>query len=105
MSSSTWTQALQAAAHALAPLPKYPFGPGNDDDSRAAEQETGVLQDVARLTPGDYRTLGDILKTAANTDGSNEEDDDQLLLERTVTLLAKLPPHSREGRQLTEGSQ
>jgi linoleate 8R-lipoxygenase/9,12-octadecadienoate 8-hydroperoxide 8R-isomerase/linoleate 8R-lipoxygenase/9,12-octadecadienoate 8-hydroperoxide 8S-isomerase len=45
------------------------------------------------------KTLGDLVKIAA----TGEEDDNSLFLERLITLLAKLPPHSHVGKQLTNG--
>ncbi|KAI1336794.1 linoleate diol synthase precursor [Xylariaceae sp. FL0016] len=80
---------------ALSPIPKYQFSPSNDDST----EETGIVSDVQNLSVEDYKTLVDILRAEA----AGEEDDDQLLLERTVTLLAKLPPHSAEGKRLTDG--
>ncbi|KAI1768174.1 linoleate diol synthase precursor [Hypoxylon sp. FL1150] len=92
--SSTWTQAIQVITKALSPLPKYQLTPGNDDNTK----ETGLLKDLQHLGIEDYKTLKDILEVAV----TGQEDDDELLLERTVTLLAKLPPHSREGKQATD---
>ncbi|KAI0007940.1 linoleate diol synthase precursor [Xylariaceae sp. FL0662B] len=90
---STLAQAAQVITKALAPLPKYQVTPGNDDISK----ETGILEDMEQLSIEDYKTLNDIVKASM----TGEEDDNELLLERTVTLLAKLPPHSREGKQAT----
>ncbi|KAI0138209.1 linoleate diol synthase precursor [Hypoxylon sp. NC0597] len=91
---STFAQAIKVIAKALSPLPKYQFTPGNDDTSK----ETGLLQDIQHLDIEDYKTLKDVLGATA----SGEEDDDTLLQERIVTLLAKLPAHSRQGRQATD---
>ncbi|KAI0838022.1 linoleate diol synthase precursor [Hypoxylon sp. FL0890] len=92
--SSTFAQAVQVITKALSPLPKYQFTPGNDDTSK----ETGILQDLPHLSLEDYKTLKDVLDATA----SGEEDDNTLLQERIVTLLAKLPPYSREGKQATD---
>lgn len=92
--SSTWAQAIQVITKALSPLPKYQFTPGNDDNTK----ETGLLKDLQHLGIEDYKTLKDILEVSV----TGQEDDNELLLERTVTLLSKLPPHSREGRQATD---
>ncbi|KAG4217262.1 hypothetical protein PC116_g34257, partial [Phytophthora cactorum] len=81
-------------AKALGPLPKYEFTPKNDDVS----EETGILQDLRKLSIQDYKTLKDALSAAI----SGEEDDNTLLQERVVTLLAKLPPNSRKGKQATD---
>ncbi|KAI1101502.1 linoleate diol synthase precursor [Jackrogersella minutella] len=92
--TSTFAQAIQVITRALSPLPKYQFTPGNDDTSR----ETGIIQDLQHLGLDDYKTMKDVLNSAI----TGEEDDDTLLQERTVTLLAKLPPHSKEGKQATD---
>ncbi|OTA95381.1 hypothetical protein M434DRAFT_20259 [Hypoxylon sp. CO27-5] len=91
---STFAQAIKVIAKALSPLPKYQFTPGNDDTFK----ETGLLQDLQHLDIEDYKTLKDVLGATV----SGEEDDDTLLQERIVTLLAKLPAHSRQGRQATD---
>ncbi|KAK6088565.1 fatty acid oxygenase [Seiridium cupressi] len=88
-------QAIQVILKALSPVPKNQITPGNDDHIK----ETGLLSDLAELGPEDLKTLGDFAKISA----TGEEDDNELFLERLVTLLAKLPPHSRTGRQLTDG--
>ncbi|KAI8966389.1 linoleate diol synthase precursor [Daldinia sp. FL1419] len=92
--SSPFTQAIQVIARALGPLPKYQFTPGNDDTSKG----TGLLQDLLHLGIEDYATLKDVLEATV----SGEEDDNKLMQERLVTLLAKLPPNSREGREATD---
>ncbi|KAI1803769.1 linoleate diol synthase precursor [Daldinia bambusicola] len=92
--SSSFAQAIQAITRALGPLPKYQFTPGNDDVSK----ETGLLQDLQNLSIEDYKTLKDVLDATV----SGEEDDNKLLQERIVTLLAKLPPNSHEGKQATD---
>ncbi|KAI1392148.1 linoleate diol synthase precursor [Hypoxylon trugodes] len=91
---SKFAQALQVLSRALGPMPKYQFTPGNDDTSK----ETGLLQDLEHLGIDDYKTLKDVLDATV----SGEQDDDTLLQERIVTLLAKLPPNSREGREATD---
>ncbi|KAI0112924.1 linoleate diol synthase precursor [Daldinia grandis] len=92
--SSPFAQAIQVITRALGPLPKYQFTPGNDDTSK----ETGLYQDLQHLGVEDYKTLKDVLDATV----SGEEDDNELLQERIVTLLAKLPPNSREGKQATD---
>ncbi|KAM0810129.1 hypothetical protein AB5N19_10477 [Seiridium cardinale] len=88
-------QAIQVILKALSPVPKNQVTPGNDDHIK----DTGLLSDLAELGPEDFKTLGDFAKVSA----TGEEDDNELFLERLVTLLAKLPPYSRTGRQLTDG--
>ncbi|OTB07391.1 hypothetical protein M426DRAFT_71767 [Hypoxylon sp. CI-4A] len=92
--SSPFAQAIEVIARALSPLPKYQFTPGNDDTSK----ETGLFQDLQHLSVDDYKTLKDVLDATL----SGEEDDNKLLQERIVNLLAKLPPSSREGKQATD---
>jgi linoleate 8R-lipoxygenase / 9,12-octadecadienoate 8-hydroperoxide 8S-isomerase len=95
MATSSLSQVIQVLKKSLAPVPKYPFKPGNDSD----DASTGLLADIARLGPADYKTLLDYVHTAA----TGEEDDSSLLLERLVTLLSKLPDTSKEGKLLTDG--
>lgn len=70
-------------------------GHGSDDNN----SQSDILQDVRKLGFKDYETLGLFLKTSA--DGIN--DDNRLLVERLVQLLSKLPPQSRESKQLSDG--
>ncbi|KAI2466477.1 linoleate diol synthase precursor [Annulohypoxylon bovei var. microspora] len=92
--SSSFSQVIQVIARALSPLPKYQTTPKNDDNSK----ETGIIKDLQHLNVEDYKTLKDVLDSTI----TGEEDDDTFLQERIVTLLAKLPPHSREGKQATD---
>ncbi|KAI1497119.1 linoleate diol synthase precursor [Biscogniauxia marginata] len=87
-------QAIKMANKAISPTSKYQFTPRSDDNS----EYSGILQDLENLGIEDYKTLISIVKSTA----AGEIDDDELLLERIVTLLAKLPPHSREGKNLTD---
>ncbi|KAI2634752.1 linoleate diol synthase precursor [Hypomontagnella submonticulosa] len=91
---STFAQAIQVITKALGPIPKYQFIPGNDDNTK----ETGLLLDLQHLNIEDYKTLNDVV----NATVSGQEDDNELLQERVVTLLAKLPPNSREGKVATD---
>ncbi|KAI0601288.1 linoleate diol synthase precursor [Biscogniauxia sp. FL1348] len=88
-------QAIRIAANTNAPISKDRFTPGND----STDEYSGILADLGSLDIDDYKTLVTILKSTA----AGEVDDDELLLERMVTLLAKLPAHSREGKNLTDG--
>ncbi|KAI1453979.1 linoleate diol synthase precursor [Annulohypoxylon moriforme] len=92
--SSNFSQIVQVIARALSSLPKYQFNPKNDSTSK----ETGILKDLQHLNLRDLKTLKDVL----NSTITGEEDDDTFLQERIVTLLAKLPPYSREGKQATD---
>jgi linoleate 8R-lipoxygenase / 9,12-octadecadienoate 8-hydroperoxide 8S-isomerase len=79
----------------MAPLPEYRYEPGNDDIT----PETGLIQDVQTLGFKDLETMMLFLK--AKREGV--EDDNDLLLERHIQLLSKLPPHSHEGKKMTDG--
>lgn len=92
--SSTWAQTIQLITKALSPIPKYQFTPGNDDNTK----ETGLLQDLQHLNIEDYKTLKDILEATV----TGVEDDNGFLQERTVTLLAKLPPNSKDCKEATD---
>ncbi|KAI0124861.1 linoleate diol synthase precursor [Xylariales sp. AK1849] len=88
-------QAFQAVSRAPTSLPKYAHTPGNDDTT----EQTGILKDLEVLGLEDYKTLSDF----ANVSITGEVDDNDLILERIVTLLAKLPPHSKTAKSLTDG--
>lgn len=92
---SALLQAVQVVLKALSPPPKYSVTPGNDDSTK----DTGLFQDILELSPEDYKTLVDSVKVST----SGEEDDGGLFLERLVTLLSRLPPHSHAGKQFTNG--
>ncbi|KAI1206686.1 linoleate diol synthase precursor [Annulohypoxylon truncatum] len=92
--SSGFFQVAQVVARALGPVPKYQLNPKNDDTSK----ETGVIEDLRHLNFKDVKTFKDVLVSTI----TGEEDDDTLLQERLVALLAKLPPHSHAGKQATD---
>ncbi|KAI5926939.1 linoleate diol synthase precursor [Camillea tinctor] len=89
------SQAISIATNPKTSTSKDRFTPGNDD----THGHTGILEDLESLDIEDYKTLVTTLKTAA----AGEVDDDELLLERMVTLLAKLPANSTQGKNLTDG--
>ncbi|KAI1495045.1 linoleate diol synthase precursor [Biscogniauxia mediterranea] len=93
--SPNLAQVIRIATNTNTPIPKDRFTPGNDNTG----EYSGLLEDLGSLDIEDYKTLATILKSTA----AGEVDDDELLLERMVTLLAKLPAHSREGKNLTDG--
>ncbi|KAH7303488.1 linoleate diol synthase [Stachybotrys elegans] len=95
MASSPFAQLYQVISRALSPVPKYPYKLGNDDSVK----KTGLLQDVQSMKLEDYKTINDMMNVAMN----GEEDDDTLLLERTIAFLARLPSQSQEGQALTDG--
>ncbi len=86
---------LEAVKKSLSPTPKYLYGPGNDDTT----PPTGLLQDIRKLGFKDYETLLSFL----NASVTGIQDDGKLLLESLIQLLAKLPPHSKQGKQLSDG--
>ncbi|KAI5867841.1 linoleate diol synthase precursor [Durotheca rogersii] len=94
MSPTPWAQAVQTINKALAPAPQHRLSQSNDDNA----EETGLFEDLQRLKIDDFDTLKDVLEASI----SGEEDDNELLLERIVTFLARLPPRSRQGRRFTE---
>jgi hypothetical protein len=89
---STVTQALSRSVSAS---PRYAYFAGHDDKSK----ETGLLKDLQTLGVEDAQTM--VLFLKASTTGV--DDDNDLLLERMVQMISKLPPNSREGKQLTDG--
>lgn len=79
----------------LAPLDKNPHAVA----SQADVSQTGLLSDLEVLGPDDYRTLLQLL----NSSVTGVIDDNNLLLEGLVKLLAKLPPHSKKLKELSDG--
>lgn len=85
----------QIIRKALAPEAKYPHTPGNLEP----ETEPDLVGDIKALGFKDYQTLLAFLNAAT----TGVTDDNELLLENLVQLLSKLPPASKEGKQLTDG--
>ena len=92
---SKLTELNQAIKRALTPEAKYPNPPGNLEP----ETEPDLLGDIKALGFKDYQTLLSFLNAAV----TGVVDDNELLIENLVQLLAKLPPSSKEGKQLTDG--
>ncbi|KAK7728859.1 hypothetical protein SLS63_006467 [Diaporthe eres] len=86
---------IETVRASLAPLDKSSSAPGNDDNV----SQTGLIEDIQALGFKDYGTLVQFLN--ASVTGTN--DDNHLLLERLVQLLAKLPPHSKQMKGLSDG--
>lgn len=86
---------IQALRTSLAPLTPYAYTPGNDD----VTPKTEFLKDIQNLGFKDYETL--LMFLNASITGVNN--DDKLLLERLVQILAKLPLDSKELKQLSDG--
>jgi hypothetical protein len=83
---------VEAVRASLAPL---------DENSQvsASQDHTGLVADMRALGFSDYGTLVQFLNSSAT--GIN--DDNKLLLERLVQLLAKLPPQSKQLKSLSGG--
>ncbi|KAF8856230.1 linoleate diol synthase [Acephala macrosclerotiorum] len=98
-SLSSLSSRLSGAAHAfsrsVSTPPKYAYAPGNDDTAK----QTGLLEDLHTLSFKDTQTMVMFLNTSA----TGVDDDNDLLLERMIQMLSKLPPHSHEGKQMTDG--
>jgi hypothetical protein len=86
---------IEAIRASLAPLDKNSHASAGEDDI----SHTGLLSDIRALGFKDYGTLVQFLN--ASITGIN--DDNKLLLERLVQLLAKLPPHSKQLKGLSDG--
>jgi linoleate 8R-lipoxygenase / 9,12-octadecadienoate 8-hydroperoxide 8S-isomerase len=80
---------------ALAPESSYPHVPGNIDAPKVSD----LCADIQALGFEDYDTLLDFLNAAVQ----GTADDNDLLLERLIQLLSKLPDSSKEGKGLTDG--
>ncbi|CZR65226.1 related to Linoleate diol synthase [Phialocephala subalpina] len=85
----------QALSRSVSTPPKYAYSPGNNDNTK----QTGLLQDLQALGFQDAQTMVMFLNTTA----TGVDDDNDLLLERMIQMLSKLPPHSHEGKQMTDG--
>jgi hypothetical protein len=89
------SSAAKAIQRSFSPIPKYPYQPTNV----VVTEPTGILDDVKKLGFEDVDTLLTFLNAAV----TGVEDDDNMLLERLIQLLAKLPPTSAEGKKLEDG--
>jgi hypothetical protein len=98
---SRLSSAKSAFSKAFSAPPTVVYEAGNDNTDPAANPatETGLLKDIKALDFDDYETLLQFLY--AETKGV--ENDDDLLLERLIQLLSKLPPTSVHGKELTDG--
>ncbi|KAM7213273.1 hem peroxidase [Rhypophila decipiens] len=85
----------EAIKKAFTPEAKYPHTPGNLEPETVPD----LLGDIKALGFKDYQTLLTFLNAAV----TGVVDDNELLLEKLVQLLAKLPASSKEGKQLTDG--
>lgn len=99
MSSSTLSGKLSSLVEAirtsLAPFTQYAYTPGNDPAAPKSE----FLKDIQTLGFKDYETL--LMFLNASITGVNN--DDKLILERLVQILAKLPSDSKELKELGDG--
>ncbi|KAK4187363.1 putative linoleate diol synthase [Podospora australis] len=85
----------QALKKAFTPEPKYPHVPGNLEP----ETHPDLIVVLKSLGFKDYETLLAFL----NASVQGTIDDNDLLLERLIQLLSKLPSASKERKQLTDG--
>lgn len=86
---------LQALKRMFSRPVKYPYVPGNDDNTPS----TGLLEDIQKLGFKDYETLLAFLNAAV----TGTYNDNDFLLENLIVLLAKLPPTSKEAKEITDG--
>jgi linoleate 8R-lipoxygenase/9,12-octadecadienoate 8-hydroperoxide 8R-isomerase/linoleate 8R-lipoxygenase/9,12-octadecadienoate 8-hydroperoxide 8S-isomerase len=86
---------VRAVRACFTPPAQYPYQPGNDDQT----PQTGLIQDIQKLGFEDYNSLLQFLNAA--TTGINN--DNTLLQEGLIQVLAKLPPTSKEGKELADG--
>lgn len=86
---------IETVRASLAPLDKGSNASVKDDNV----SQTGLIADIQALGFEDYGTLVQFLN--ASVTGIN--DDNHHLLERLVQLLAKLPPHSKQLKGLSDG--
>ena len=93
--ASKLSSIIQAIYASITPPAKYPYSPGNVDNT----PQTGILEDIRKLGFEDYCTLLAFL----NASITGVTDDKDLLLEGLVGLLSKLPAHSKEMKELTDG--
>lgn len=86
---------IETVRASLAPLDRSSKESAKDDTI----SQTGLIADIHALGFEDYGTLVQFLN--ASVTGTN--DDNKFLLERLVQLLAKLPPHSKQMKGLSDG--
>ena len=89
------SSAAKAIQRSFSPIPKYPYQPTN----AVVAEPTGILEDIQKLGFQDIETLLTFLNAAV----TGVEDDNNLLLEHLIQLLAKLPSTSVEGKKLEDG--
>jgi hypothetical protein len=93
--SGRLSSAATALKRSFSPIPKVPHPPPGN----TAEETTGPLEDLKKLGFEDLDTLLGFL----NAHVHGVTDDSELLLERVIQLLAKLPHTSEEGAKLQDG--
>ncbi|KAK0667336.1 putative linoleate diol synthase [Cercophora samala] len=85
----------QVVQKALKPATEYPHAPGNFEP----EATPDIIGAIKSLGFKDYETLLAFLNAAVQ----GAVDDNELLLERLIQLLSKLPTTSKERKQITDG--
>lgn len=93
--SGKWSSLFETVRASLATLEKSSRASASDDNI----SQMGLISDIKSLGFKDYGTLLQFLN--ASVTGNN--DDNHHLLERLVQLLAKLPPHSKQMKGLSNG--
>jgi hypothetical protein len=98
--TTRFSSAISALLKAFSSPPTVVYQPGNDNTDPAVDPatKTGLAHDIKELDLRDYETLMCFL----NADINGVNDDNNLLLERLIALLSKLPPTSVHGKQLTD---
>jgi len=89
------SQLFQAVKKAFTPETGYPHTPGNVE----VEATSDLIADIHAMGFKDYETLLAFLNAAV----TGKINDNDLLLENLIRLLAKLPQTSKAGKQLTDG--
>ena len=98
----TWRKELEAnletakqlISKSISPLSETPYVPANDPDKKTM---TSLLTDLSKIGFKDVETL----LTLFSSEVKGQQDDDKLVLEHLVALLAKLNDNSRISTQLT----
>ncbi|KAK0117789.1 hypothetical protein ONS95_012115 [Cadophora gregata] len=98
----TWRKELEAnletarqlISKSFSPLSETPYVPSNDPDKKTM---TSLLTDLSKIGFKDVETL----LTLFSSEVKGQQDDDKLILEHLVALLAKLNDNSKISTQLT----
>lgn len=83
------------ARASLAPIPRYPNPPSNENDARS----TGILSELLHMGLPDVKTVTDFIKSWATGASLN---DNNLDMEHIIQLAAKLKPTSKAGAEISQ---